>query len=63
MSPFFITFKPHSILYIMPKIVVSIFVGYMLIQSLTMIKAYSTVNTKQEQQAEELCNQYPQVCK
>jgi hypothetical protein len=47
----------------MPKIVVSICVGWMLIQSLTMIKAYATVNEKQEAQAEALCKQYPQVCK
>jgi hypothetical protein len=47
----------------MPKIVVSIFVGYMLIQSLTMIKAYSTINEKQEAQAEALCKQYPRICK
>jgi len=47
----------------MPKIVVSILTAWMLIQGLGVIKAYATVNEKQEAQAEALCKQYPQVCK
>ena len=47
----------------MPKIVFAIVSSWMLIQGLGVIKAYATVNEKQEAQAEALCKQYPSVCK
>jgi len=47
----------------MAKFFLTLIAGWMLIQSLGMIKAYATINAKQEAQAEALCKQYPQVCR
>jgi hypothetical protein len=47
----------------MPKFILTLFTGWLLLQSVGMIKAYATINAKQEAQAEALCKQYPQACR
>jgi hypothetical protein len=47
----------------MTRIFVTLIAFWMLSQSVGMIKAYATVNAKQEAQAEALCKQYPQACR